>query len=94
MVYFYIVECAIKIIGLGIEKYFVDGWNSFDFFMVILSLSSNILNEVLKILKNAKSAKTTKILRLSKLNRLFRVFKTIKNTKCFDFLMIGANTLN
>jgi hypothetical protein len=25
--YFYIVECIIKIIGLGVEKYFEDDWN-------------------------------------------------------------------
>lgn len=43
---FYILECGIKIIGIGIEKYFLDGWNRFDFFMVLLSLFSGFLYEI------------------------------------------------
>ena len=40
--YIYIIECFIKIIGLGLEKYFNDGWNKFDFIMVILSIFSSV----------------------------------------------------
>jgi len=39
--YFYIAEAVLKIIGLGFEKYFEDGWNRFDFIMVIMSLTSD-----------------------------------------------------
>ncbi|EGR33043.1 hypothetical protein IMG5_062980 [Ichthyophthirius multifiliis] len=92
--YFYIFEFVLKIVGFGIEKYFQDNWNCFDFAMIIVSLSSNILNEVFRFLKSAKSAKTTKLIKLSKLNRIFKVFHTIKNTKLFNCLAIGAETLN
>ena len=40
-IYVYIVECCIKIIGLGITKYFSDDWNKFDFVMVGISLASS-----------------------------------------------------
>jgi hypothetical protein len=41
--YFYISECILKFIGLGIVKYFEDSWNIFDLSMVIISLSSSVL---------------------------------------------------
>ena len=37
---FYILEALIKIIGLGVDKYFEDGWNKFDFFMIMISLTT------------------------------------------------------
>ncbi len=43
ILYFYIGECVIKSVGFGIEKYWEDDWNKFDFAMIVLSLSSNIL---------------------------------------------------
>ena len=41
--YFYILEFVIKIIGFGIEKYWEDDWNRFDFGMIILSVASSLL---------------------------------------------------
>ena len=34
--YIYIIEFVIKIVGLGIEKYFEDNWNIFDFIMILV----------------------------------------------------------
>ena len=42
--YLYIAEFALKIVGLGIEKYFEDGWNNFDFILLLVSLSSDFFN--------------------------------------------------
>lgn len=92
--YFYIAECIIKIIGLGFSKYFDDGWNIFDFTMVILSLFGSILSSILSLLKSAKSAKTTKLLRLTKLNKIFKVFRAIRTIKTLNFLSIGVDTFN
>lgn len=41
--YMYIIEFMIKIIGLGIEKYWEDDWNKFDFGMIVLSVASSLL---------------------------------------------------
>ena len=41
--YFYIAEFCLKIIGLGIIKYFDDNWNIFDFAMIIFSLFASFL---------------------------------------------------
>jgi voltage-gated sodium channel len=39
--YCYIAECCIKVIGLGLTKYFQDDWNKFDFVMIGISLLSS-----------------------------------------------------
>ena len=36
--YLYVLEFILKIIGLGIIKYFGDSWNQFDFGMIIVSI--------------------------------------------------------
>lgn len=94
ILYFYIKECIIKGIGLGLEKYWEDNWNKFDFFMVLLSLFSNLLYSVLTVLKSAKSAKATKILKITKLNRVFKMFRALRTVKVVNVLMIGADTFH
>ncbi len=84
----------IKNIGLGIEKYFEDDWNKFDFSMILISILSNVLYSVLNILRSVKSAKAGKLLRLTKLNRVFKMFRALRTVKVFNLVMIGADTLN
>jgi len=88
--YFYILEFAIKIIGLGIEKYWENSWNKFDAGMIVLSIASNLLIGVLNVLKQAKTAKAGKLLRLTKLNRVFKIFRALRTIKFVNFLVIGA----
>jgi hypothetical protein len=49
--YIYIAEVVLKWIGLGIEKYYEDEWNQFDFVMVLISLFSNLLQSILNVLQ-------------------------------------------
>ena len=42
----FMLECAIKIIGLGIKGYWISGWNRFDFFVVMSSILDIILTAV------------------------------------------------
>lgn len=92
--YFYILEALIKGIGLGIEKYWEDPWNKFDFIMIIISILSDILFSILSVLKSVRSAKAGKLLRLTKINRMFKVFKAIRTVKLLNFLIIGADAFN
>jgi len=47
--YFYILEFSIKLIGLGVEKYWEDDWNRFDIGMIILSVASDLLYGILTV---------------------------------------------
>lgn len=91
---FYIVECIIKGIGLGLEKYVEDDWNKFDLSLVTLSLISNLFESIITILKTARSAKAAKIIRLTKLNRLFKMCSAVKKVQCLHFLIQGAETFS
>ena len=94
ILYFYVGECVIKIIGLGVEKYFEDEWNVFDFWLAVISLFSSVMFEVLSILRSVKTAKTAKILRLTRINRLFKMFRAVRSVKLVNFLMVGADAFN
>jgi voltage-gated sodium channel len=50
VLYFYIGECVIKIIGFGVQKYWDDDWNKFDFIMVLISVFASLLYEVITVL--------------------------------------------
>ena len=91
ILYFYIFECVVKAIGIGIEKYWEDDWNKFDFAMVMISIASDLLYEVLEVLRGAKTAKAGKLLRLTKINRVFKMFRAFRTIKFVNFLMIGAD---
>ncbi|EGR34811.1 hypothetical protein IMG5_001520 [Ichthyophthirius multifiliis] len=88
IVYIYVIEFGIKFIGLGFEKYFEDSWNVFDFLMLIMTLSTNILTQLIQVLKNAK------LLKISRINRIIKIFNKLRSFKVFNLLIIGAETLN
>ena len=66
IMYIFVVEAIIKIIGLGPSLYFRDSWNRFDFALVITSLCVDVTISVLKVAKNLRSAKSLWIVKLSK----------------------------
>jgi hypothetical protein len=54
------------VIGLGIEKYFDDSWNVFDFVMIILGIISIMLQDVLTVFKDAKSIKSGRLFKVAR----------------------------
>ena len=91
--YLYIIEFALKIVGLGIIKYFIDSWNKFDFAMIIVSMFGVFLQNLQSFLKNAQSMKSSRLLKLTKLNKLFRTFRACRTIKIISFLFYGVDTL-
>ena len=91
---FYVKECIIKIVGLGIEKYFEDSWNNFDFMMALISIISLAASSFIGALRDAKNIKAGKLLRLTKINRVFKMFKALRSVKVMNAIMIGADALN
>lgn len=91
--YIYIVECAIKAIGLGLEKYWEDGWNRFDFYMIIMSLAIDFVFKMLTFLKSVRTAKASKLIRITKANRVFRMFRACRSVKIFNCCVVAADIL-
>lgn len=79
---------------LGLEKYWEDNWNKFDFIMIIFSIASQILFQILSFLKSFKSAKAGRILKITKINRVFRVFKALRSVKFLKIFFEGIDTFN
>ena len=79
---FFILEFLIKIIGLGVYRYFHKGWNKFDFFLVITSTIDLIVSNIGEIsnlfLKSFQIIKVLRVLRVARLLRLFRSMKSLK----------------
>eukprot|EP01028_Stygiella_incarcerata_P002064 TRINITY_DN1385_c0_g1_i6.p1 TRINITY_DN1385_c0_g1~~TRINITY_DN1385_c0_g1_i6.p1 ORF type:complete len:1121 (-),score=310.44 TRINITY_DN1385_c0_g1_i6:71-3433(-) len=64
----FVLEAILKIYALGMETYFADNWNRFDFFVVVIS--------VLAILANFGMAMTS--LRVVRVIRIFRIVKSAR----------------
>lgn len=93
LLYIYVLEAAIKLTGLGIEKYFEDDWNTFDFTLIVISFLSIISTNLISFFRTLKTVKSTKILKVAKLNRMFRSIKGVRSLKIFNFLLLGAESV-
>ena len=72
----FFVECVLKLIGLSPQKYFKDGWNIFDFILVL----SSIIDIVMIILQlesviNPVFMRAFRLVRIGRLVRLIRGFR-------------------
>lgn len=66
----FIVEAIIKLLGLG-KNYFKDGWNVFDFIIVVSSII--FLHPYFR-----KSKSTITVMRAFRVGRVFKSFKKLK----------------
>lgn len=80
-VYIFCAEALLKIIGMGLDDYFSDNWNKFDFILVVLSLILSVTMSVIRISKNLVSSRGVKFLRLSKNPRLLKLAKWMRKIK-------------
>ncbi len=78
---FFLLEAIVKMIYLGPKTYFKDGWNRFDFFIVVVSLPS-LLAPFIPI-------PDTSILLLLRLLRLIRLFKFMLFIPHMEQLLAG-----
>jgi uncharacterized membrane protein len=69
LLYCYIIECVVKIIGLDFDGYFADAWNVFDFSLVLMSLFTDVALNMFKFARNARSAKASRVVRSTKIHR-------------------------
>ena len=86
---FYLLEMALKLIGLGIKQYFKDRYNAFDFVIVLLS-SVDVLLTQSNLLKSS-GTKAVQTLRGVRLLRVFKLAKTWQTLQ--DQLRTIGNTI-
>ncbi|CAD8077769.1 unnamed protein product [Paramecium sonneborni] len=91
---FYSLECIIKIIALGIKRYFQDGWNIFDISLVILQIIFDYILFNIVSGNIVQSIKANRLLRLAKIQKVFRLFRAFRSIKILNFLLSGLEFLD
>jgi len=77
----YVIEMLMKWIGLGLKGYFRDGWNIFDFFLVVCSVVDLALDASPSAGASPLPPTLLRVLRLFRVVRILRVLKTAKSLR-------------
>uniref|UniRef100_A0A672IZ24 Sodium channel protein n=1 Tax=Salarias fasciatus TaxID=181472 RepID=A0A672IZ24_SALFA len=78
-------ECLLKMISLR-QYYFTNGWNVFDFIVVILSIIGMSLSEVIKTY--FVSPTLFRVIRLARIGRILRLIKSAKGIRTLLFALM------
>jgi len=74
----FVIEMALKVLGLGINQYFGSGWNIYDFSVTLLSVCGIIILSVVPSFVYVVILRPLRLLRLFKLKKRYRdVFGTL-----------------
>ncbi|CAG5865560.1 unnamed protein product [Menidia menidia] len=78
-------ECLLKMISLR-QYYFINGWNVFDFIVVVLSIIGMFLAEVIQ--KYFVSPTLFRVIRLARIGRVLRLIKSAKGIRTLLFALM------
>ncbi|XP_055086412.1 sodium channel, voltage-gated, type I-like, alpha [Periophthalmus magnuspinnatus] len=78
-------ECLLKMIALR-QYYFTNGWNIFDFVVVILSIIGMFLSELIQ--KYFVSPTLFRVIRLARIGRILRLIKSAKGIRTLLFALM------
>ncbi|XP_053732385.1 sodium channel, voltage-gated, type I-like, alpha isoform X2 [Synchiropus splendidus] len=78
-------ECLLKMIALR-HYYFTNGWNVFDFIVVILSIIGMCLSDIIK--KYFVSPTLFRVIRLARIGRVLRLIKSAKGIRTLLFALM------
>ncbi len=70
----------------GFEEYFEDGWNLFDFSLIVMQVILDYLIIGIidsSVIKTFKANKMIKLIKIQKISRIFKLFRTIKIISIF-----------
>uniref|UniRef100_A0A7S3D7M4 Uncharacterized protein n=2 Tax=Palpitomonas bilix TaxID=652834 RepID=A0A7S3D7M4_9EUKA len=82
----FILEALLKIIALGPKQYFRDGWNTFDFIIVLGSLPG--------LVPELRDVRAGSVLRIFRIARLFRIVRSAKGLRrLFETLLFSLPSL-
>ena len=72
-------ECVFKMFTLRPYRYFMSGWNKFDFFIVIVSFGGIFVDNAAGVIDiDASIMRILRIFRIFRILRAFRIFKSLK----------------
>uniref|UniRef100_H0XBM7 Sodium channel protein n=1 Tax=Otolemur garnettii TaxID=30611 RepID=H0XBM7_OTOGA len=80
-------ECVMKMFALR-HYYFTNGWNVFDFIVVVLSIASLVFSAILKSLENYFSPTLFRVFRLARIGRILRLIRAAKGIRTLLFALM------
>ncbi|XP_027440753.1 sodium channel protein type 10 subunit alpha isoform X3 [Zalophus californianus] len=80
-------ECVMKMFALR-HYYFTNGWNVFDFIVVVLSIGSLIFSVILTSLENYFSPTLFRVIRLARIGRILRLIRAAKGIRTLLFALM------
>ncbi|XP_021063257.1 sodium channel protein type 10 subunit alpha isoform X2 [Mus pahari] len=80
-------ECVMKMFALR-QYYFTNGWNVFDFIVVILSISSLLFSAILHSLESFFSPTLFRVIRLARIGRILRLIRAAKGIRTLLFALM------
>nr|XP_012422058.1 PREDICTED: sodium channel protein type 10 subunit alpha isoform X3 [Odobenus rosmarus divergens] len=80
-------ECVMKMFALR-HYYFTNGWNVFDFIVVVLSIGSLIFSVILTSLENYFSPTLFRVIRLARIGRILRLIQAAKGIRTLLFALM------
>ncbi|XP_078288605.1 sodium channel protein type 10 subunit alpha isoform X2 [Panthera onca] len=80
-------ECVMKVFALR-HYYFTNGWNVFDFIVVVLSIGSLVFSAILTSLENYFSPTLFRVIRLARIGRILRLIRAAKGIRTLLFALM------
>ena len=83
----FLIEAFCKIVALGCE-YFSDGWNVFDFFVVLVSIADWLIHYIVTLYGSGETnPMLLRVLRIVRLTRILRTLRLVKSAQSLKLLL-------
>ncbi|XP_036287792.1 sodium channel protein type 10 subunit alpha isoform X1 [Pipistrellus kuhlii] len=80
-------ECVLKMFALR-QYFFLNGWNVFDFIVVVLSIGSLVVFAIISSLENYFSPTILRVIRLARIGRILRLIRAAKGIRTLLFALM------
>ncbi|XP_058144220.1 sodium channel protein type 10 subunit alpha [Dasypus novemcinctus] len=80
-------ECVMKMFALR-HYYFTNGWNVFDFIVVVLSIGSLVFSAIMKSLASYFSPTLFRVIRLARIGRILRLIRAARGIRTLLFALM------
>ena len=80
----FLVEAVIKLVGVGYNCYLSDGWNCFDFFLVVGSTVGNLL----MLITGSGAGSFVTVIRIFRVGRIIRLARGLKGLRALSNALV------
>ncbi len=79
--FIFFIEAVLRLIALGLKRYFMDRWNRLDMFIVIISILSILLNRFVDLKTMPIDPTLIRVIRVIRIARVLKLLKTARGIR-------------